>query len=265
MDKPTASQTAPSTASSPRPSPPPPAPPPPSPAPPPLPPSDTPTHAPLNVRVEGYYEWIVDQTSLKHTPLDVSIAGIKSTTNLLGYLERKLFTLNCGHATTAYLGFVHGHRTIDSAIRDPEIYPVVLAALDESGATLVKKHGFDAGHHHRYILRILKRFENPKLADEVARVGRQPLRKLGKGDRLAGPVGYAIEYGLPWDNLAKGVAAAFLFEAEGDEEAGELRGKVRDKGIEGAVEEVMGFERGSKENEKVVKAYEELKVIKEKK
>lgn len=140
----------------------------------------------------------------------------------------------------------------------------MLGALDESGATLVRKHGFDKGHHHRYILRILKRFENPKLADEVARVGRQPLRKLGRGDRLLGPASYAIEYGLPWDNLAKGIAAAFLFEAEGDEESVELRGKVRELGIEGAVEEVLGFKKGTKENEKVVKAYEELEASRKK-
>ncbi|EIM85381.1 uncharacterized protein STEHIDRAFT_98926 [Stereum hirsutum FP-91666 SS1] len=217
------------------------------------------TQTPLGVRVEGYYEWIVDQRSLKPTPMAVTIPSLKSTSNLAGYLERKLFTLNTGHAITSYLGFILGYTTIDAAIRDERVYETVKGALEESGKTLVRRYGFEPGHHSRYILRIIHRFENPKLGDEVTRVGRQPLRKLGKGDRLMGPVKYALEYGLGWDNLAKGIAAAFMFEAEGDEESVELQRKVKEKGIEGAVEEVLGFERGSEENGKVVGAYEELK------
>lgn len=189
----------------------------------------------------------------------VTIPSLKSTSNLAGYLERKLFTLNTGHAITSYLGFILGYTTIDAAIRDERVYETVKGALEESGATLVRKYGFEPGHHSRYILRIIHRFENPKLGDEVTRVGRQPLRKLGKGDRLMGPVKYALEYGLGWDNLAKGIAAAFMFEAEGDEESVELQRKVRDKGMEGAVEEVLGFGKGTEENKKVVGAYEELK------
>ncbi|EIM83675.1 uncharacterized protein STEHIDRAFT_160245 [Stereum hirsutum FP-91666 SS1] len=55
---------------------------------------------------------IVDQRSLNSIPPAVHI----STSDLPGYLERKLFTLNTGHACTASLGFLLSSSTID--VRD---------------------------------------------------------------------------------------------------------------------------------------------------
>ncbi|SQD00624.1 mannitol-1-phosphate 5-dehydrogenase [Escherichia coli] len=64
--------------------------------------------------------------------------------------------------------------------------------MEESGAVLIKRYGFDADKHAAYIQKILGRFENPYLKDDVERVGRQPLRKLSAGDRLIKPLlGYA--------------------------------------------------------------------------
>lgn len=63
----------------------------------------------------------------------------------------------------------------------------VRGALEESGAALVRKYGFDEREHEQYVMRVLHCFVNPKLHDDVAHVCRQPLRKLAKGDRLLGP------------------------------------------------------------------------------
>lgn len=67
--------------------------------------------------------------------------------------------------------------------------------MDESGAVLIKRYGFDADKHAAYIQKILGRFENPYLKDDVERVGRQPLRKLSAGDRLIKPLLGTLEYG----------------------------------------------------------------------
>jgi len=216
---------------------------------------------PLDVSVEEFSEWIVDETLLR-TPIDPPVKGMTLTNSLQGYIERKLFTLNCGHAITAYLGFVHGLERVDQALADKGIMEDVRGALRESGAALVKKHGFDAEEHERYVERVYSRFTNPKLHDNVERVGRQPLRKLSKGDRLLGPTAMARAYGLPTDHLARGIAATFLFDVKSDPQSAEMIARINEIGIERAVAEYTGFEEGSEVHNKIITAYKELKAKK---
>ncbi len=64
------------------------------------------------------------QTQFKGAlPYDHSGDGL--TDNLMAFVERKLFTLNTGHAITAYLGKLAGHQTIRDAILDESIRAVV--------------------------------------------------------------------------------------------------------------------------------------------
>lgn len=181
------------------------------------------------------------------------------TTALPAYVERKLFTLNTGHATTAYLGDLYGYETIYESIGDVEILETVRGVMQESGAALLKKHpALNKDDHARYIQEIENRFKNKHIGDHVKRVGREPLRKLGKGDRLVCPAVLATEYGLPIDNLARGIAAALLYVNEEDGQAVELQSKIRELGIEKMIVEITGFAEGSLENGKVLQAYQEL-------
>ncbi|KDQ55159.1 hypothetical protein JAAARDRAFT_60110 [Jaapia argillacea MUCL 33604] len=212
----------------------------------------------LDVGVEGFYEWVVDESMLKK---EVRVNGMKLTKDLEGYIERKLFSLNCGHAICAYIGYIKGYKTIDEAIKDPSIHDVVQGALKEGGHALIKKHHFDPAEHDEYTKKIIHRFENPRLKDEVSRVGRQPLRKLGKEDRLLGPANMAKGYRLPIDNLTRGIAAAFLYDVQDDDQSVELQEKIRGMGIGKAVQDVIGWEEGSPEHTQVLKAHQELQEV----
>ena len=87
--------------------------------------------------------------------------GHEPTDNLMAFVERKLFTLNTGHIVTAYLRQARGYRTVREAIEDPLIRSKVRRAMEESGAVLVKRYGFDPRPHAAYIEKILSRFANP--------------------------------------------------------------------------------------------------------
>ncbi|HEY6100693.1 MAG TPA: hypothetical protein VIW03_14745, partial [Anaeromyxobacter sp.] len=58
----------------------------------------------------------------------------------------------------------------------------------------------------------VKRFENAALSDPVLRVGRDPLRKLGREDRLVGAARLAADAGVRPRRLALVAAAAMCFE-----------------------------------------------------
>ncbi|WP_312951440.1 mannitol-1-phosphate 5-dehydrogenase [Superficieibacter sp.] len=208
-----------------------------------VPPSASATNDPLEVTVETFSEWIVDKTQFKgDLP---TILGMELTDNLMAFVERKLFTLNTGHAITAYLGKIAGHQTIRDAILDDNIRAVVQGAMEESGAVLIKRYGFDAEKHAAYIHKILGRFENPYLKDDVERVGRQPLRKLSAGDRLIKPLLGTLEYNLPRTNLVKGIAAAMHYRSEQDPQAQELATLIEEKGPQAALAQISGLDAHS--------------------
>jgi mannitol-1-phosphate 5-dehydrogenase len=165
--------------------------------------------------------------------------------------------LNTGHVITAYLGSLKGYSTIDASISDEKIYETVLAAMKESGAGLIKKHGFDADKHEAYIQKIIGRFKNPYLQDDVTRVGREPLRKLSPTDRLIKPLTTAAGYGLPVDHLLIGVAAALRFDQPEDKQSVELQEKIQQTGVRAAVQEITGLTE-EKMLDSIVQIYNQL-------
>lgn len=196
---------------------------------------------PIDVVVENYYEWNVEEASFKgEVP---QIEGMNLADNLMAYIERKLFTLNTGHCITAYLGNYKGYKTIDESIADEEILKTVKTAMQQSGMALVKKYGFDKETHFKYIEKIINRFKNPHLVDDTARVGREPLRKLSATDRLIKPTLTALEYDLPVDALLIGIAAALKYNNTEDPQSVEMQEKIREFGVKEALRQISGMER----------------------
>ena len=194
---------------------------------------------PLDVAVEQYTEWDVEKGGWKGELPDIQ--GCSFVDDVSAYIERKLFTLNSGHAICAYLGALRGHRTIVESIADPAIGDVVYKAMCESGEGLIKKFGFDPAAHHAYIDRIFARFQNPFLEDETQRVAREPIRKLAPTDRLMKPLMTAYGYGLNVDHLIFGAAAALHFNCPEDEQSVEMMKKIEAEGVEKALEAYTGL------------------------
>lgn len=213
---------------------------------------------PIDVVVEKYCEWNVEKASLKGEIPE--IPGMNLADNLMAYIQRKLFTLNTGHCITAYTGILAGHKTIDEAISDPQIYDLVKAAMTQSGDGLIRKFGFDKDAHYKYIDKIINRFKNPYLQDDVTRVGREPLRKLSADDRLVSPLSTALSYGLPVDRLVLGIGAALHYKNPEDAQSMELQEKIAAKGVSGAFSEVSGV-TDPKLLEQVAAAYDKAAEI----
>ncbi|WP_037356889.1 mannitol-1-phosphate 5-dehydrogenase [Selenomonas sp. FC4001] len=188
---------------------------------------------PLLVQVEPYAEWDANVTQVKGEP--PQIEGLTWVENLEAYIERKLFTVNTGHASIAYLAYRKGIKDIYSAMQDKNIVDMARKVWQETGDLLVKKFGFDPAKHEEYVKTTEKRFRNPHLSDEVTRVARGPKRKLGAKDRLVSPATQLLAQGQKPSALATVIGAAFHFDYDGDKEAQEVQGAIQEKGLHKAI------------------------------
>lgn len=198
----------------------------------------------LLVKVEEYAEWDVDSTGVVGELPEIK--GMTLVPNLNAYIERKLFTVNTGHASIAYLAYQKGYKDISAAMKDEEIVNAARGVWAETSELLIDKYKFDPAVHKKYVETAEARFANPHLSDEVTRVARGPKRKLSPKDRLISPATQLIERGKTPENLAKVAAAALKFDFDGDPEAVEIQAFIKENGIDKAITNFTGVEPSSK-------------------
>jgi mannitol-1-phosphate 5-dehydrogenase len=194
----------------------------------------------LDVTVESYFEWAIERPPFGGD--EPSIPDATWVDDLAPYIERKLFTVNTGHAATAYHGHVRGIKKLSDALTDDVVRTAVEGVLSETKQLLVAKHEFSPEAQQAYVDKILQRFANPYLPDTVDRVGRQPLRKLSRSERLIGPAAELAERGFRPQHLLATVDAALSFDVPDDPESVELQQLLRTLTAEEAAERVCGLE-----------------------
>ena len=201
-----------------------------------------PDGAGVDVTVEPFFEWAIERPPFGDDP--PNIPGAHFVDDLEPYIERKLFTVNTGHAATAYFGAQTGVETIADALADEAIAARVSATLEETSALLAAKHGLDPEALAAYRATILQRFRNVALPDTVWRVGRQPLRKLSRHERFVGPAAEAAERGLGVDALVAAMGAALAFDDNEDAQSVDLQRMLREQDASDFTAAVTGLEPG---------------------
>ena len=199
-----------------------------------------PEGAGIDVTVEPFFEWAIERGPFGDAAPE--IPGAHFVDDLAPYIERKLFTVNTGHAATAYLGAQAGIEKISDALADPSIEAAVAKALEETSGILLAKHEFDAADLADYRATIIGRFRNPALPDTVWRVGRQPLRKLSRKERFIGPAAEAAERGLPTAGLETAIGAALAFNDPEDAQSVDMQRLLAERDAAAFTAEVTGLE-----------------------
>lgn len=183
----------------------------------------------LDVQVEPFFEWVVEEDAVKGDLLNLK--GVHYVKDLTPYIERKLFTVNTGHAATAYLGLMKGHETVLQAMGDEEVEDAVRGVLQETSDYIVKNYGFEEKEHKAYVEKILGRFKNPYISDDLTRVARSPIRKISPSDRFVKPALGLLSLGEEPKNLAGAIAALLLYVNEEDPEAVTLQKDLKERGL----------------------------------
>lgn len=134
--------------------------------------------------------------------------------DLQPFAEAKLYGHNAGHALAGYLAHSLGMRRIDELRSRPDLLKLITDAMvEESGVPLCRRYAgvdplFSPAGFAAYAAELVVRMVNPYVRDTVARVGRDPARKLGWDDRLVGAMRLALAAGVAPQRYATGAAAA---------------------------------------------------------
>ncbi|MBI3911074.1 MAG: mannitol-1-phosphate 5-dehydrogenase [Armatimonadetes bacterium] len=194
---------------------------------------------PLLAVAEDWRMLVADRSAVVGAPPDVP--GVEYVSDYPGHVARKLFIHNMGHAVAAYLGYLRGHATIHEAIADPHVGLAVREAMAETCEALCRQYGWTREPVRAYAADLERRFRNAALGDTVARVGRDPLRKLRPNDRLVGAALLCLDHDVTPLQIARGIAAALRFDPPGDPSAGELQALLQQEGLDDVLERVCGL------------------------
>jgi mannitol-1-phosphate 5-dehydrogenase len=166
--------------------------------------------------VEAFNRILVSQITTPGCTRGIDVFDEKP--DLLPFEEAKLYGHNAIHALMGYLGAAAGYAAMTQLLDDAAIMGFARRAfLDESGAALCRKYAdvddplFTPAGYEAYAEDLLVRMTNPRLNDAIARVCRDPQRKLALNDRLYGTMCLALDYGIRPVNIARGAAAGLLF------------------------------------------------------
>jgi len=181
--------------------------------------------------VEPYCELPLDAQGFKGGIPDLKY--IKTFSPFRFYEERKLYIHNLGHAMAAYLGYLKGYDMIWQAAGDTGIAAKTREAMTTSALALSGSYGVPFAELKEHIDDLLSRFANRALGDTVARVGRDPMRKLKPGDRFAGAIALCNRENFDPSPILKGMAAALYFIREDDEPSLEMQKALAQSDISG--------------------------------
>jgi mannitol-1-phosphate 5-dehydrogenase len=220
------------------------------------PPAESKGSDPLLLHTQNAWELPADKAAFVGEIPDVS--GLSPRENFQGGLVRKLYTYNSVNAVITYVGYLKGHRLLADAANDPEIASLAHDAAGEANQALCVRFGFDPEDQRRFAAPAIAKFQNREIVDSIERNARDPIRKLGRNDRLVGPASLALEAGVRPEALSVGIAAALRYDHSGDESARKLQRMVSEAGPAAVLREVSGIEPGSELGQMVLKAWEKL-------
>lgn len=209
----------------------------------------------FNVIAEQFIPVIASKEQLIGSSIESFKDSFELVENVDAYYYRKLYTNNLGHVVLGYIGLCHGYENTIQAMNDPLIYNHLTDVLNESGKMLEMKYGFTENEMKMHIDSLLMRYRNEELKDSLQRLARDPLRKLGRKERITGAIYNCIEYDINPDAIIKTLFYALHYRDLNDPSVCILSEILGRDGIGGVLTQICGMHKNDRVFNIVCKLY----------
>jgi len=214
---------------------------------------------PLSLKAQDMWELPADKAGFVGAP--PSVRGLVPKDNFQAALTRKLFTYNMINAVFAYGGYLKGYQLLSDAANDSELISEAEACIREASEALCKHFGFDPEEQEQFAKSAIAKYQKKEIVDPIERNARDPIRKLGRNDRLVGPTLLAVEQGIWPVALSRAIAAGLLYDEARDPAAQKLQALIRESGLTAALAEVCGIKEPSDLLPMIGAYYEQMKRV----
>ncbi|MCM8816333.1 MAG: hypothetical protein NC913_02335 [Candidatus Omnitrophica bacterium] len=161
--------------------------------------------------------------------------------NIEPYEAMKLYIHNFTHAALAYAGHLKGYNFIWQALEDEKIKNLLKKAYLEIKQAINKRYNVPAEELDDYYNDLLSRFSNKALGDTIARVGREPIRKMGNEDRIIGAAKLCQQQGIFPENICFFAACCLYYNEPTDAESQKLISLLKNYGVDYVLQNISGL------------------------
>ncbi len=168
------------------------------------------------------------------------------------YYYRKLHTNNMGHAILGYCGLKKGYKDTVAAANDPEILSYLKDCLREAGDMLIREYGFSEQEMASHLEELIGRYTCMK--DDLERLTREPVRKLGNGERIVGTIKKCLKNSVDCKNICQLIKRTVEYVITTEES--EISSIYKKDGMSGVLTSVCGLEQADETYKYIISKFE---------
>lgn len=156
-------------------------------------------------------------------------------------MAEKIWSENLLHCSLGFMGAYKGCEYLNDAASDELCADLAGRAWREGRRALEAEFGIPMPDDS-LLETMLGKFSSPYFRDCTDRVVRQPIRKLGKGDRFLGPALLCLKHGIMPFFILRAAAYGFFVPNAGDEQAAKIEEVLASMPLEDAVITITGLD-----------------------
>lgn len=127
----------------------------------------TPLGETTDVYCEDYIQWVVEDNFIAGRPAWERV-GVQFTKDVSPYENMKISLLNASHSLLCYPAYLEGYKKVDSVLADFRYRKLISDFMEEDVTPFVPvPDGIDIGEYKE---KLLSRFSNPAISDQVSRL-----------------------------------------------------------------------------------------------